>query len=139
MVEKTGCRFLKFNEFGDERGHLVAIEGGRNIPFQMNRAFYIYGSDSNTIRGRHANKKSEFVLINISGHSKVRVDDGINTQIIELNQPHTGIYLPKLIWKEMYDFSSDSILLVLSSEYYDESEYIRDYNEFLEEVKKTHE
>lgn len=93
----------------------------------------------NVVRGKHANRKSEFVLINIGGTSKVRVDNGKQSEIIELNRPHSGIYIPKMIWKDMYDFSEDSILLVLSSEHYDESEYIRDYDEYVREVNEYNE
>lgn len=86
------------------------------------------------IRGNHANRRSEFVLINVSGKSKVKVNDGHKVEVIELNEPHMGIYLPKMIWKEMYDFSTDSVLLVLASEIYDADEYIRDYEAYQKEV-----
>lgn len=131
-------KVLQFQEIGDERGHLVVIEGGiGEIPFEPKRVFYIYGSDETVVRGRHANKKTEFILINISGTSKVRVCDGKNERIIELDKPHEGLYLPALVWKDMYDFSKDSILLVLASEHYDAGEYIRDFDEFLQFIKET--
>lgn len=124
-------QLLEFKEFGDERGHLVIVEGNIDIPFEIKRAFYIYGSDSEVVRGQHANRESEFVLINVSGKSKVRVKDGRgNESVFVLNRPHTGIYLPAMVWKDMYDFSSDSVLLVLSSMHYDPNEYIRDFTEF---------
>lgn len=130
-MKTNGVQMLEFNQHGDERGHLVVVEGLKDIPFEIKRIFYIYGSDSNIVRGKHANKKSEFVLINVAGTSKVRVDDGKgNEAVFSLNRPHTGIYLPTLVWKDMYDFSEDSVLLCLSSEPYDGEEYIRDYNEF---------
>lgn len=122
---------MKFNQLGDERGHLVVIEGCKDIPFEISRIFYIYGSDTSVIRGQHANKDSEFVLINVSGKSKVKIDYGNSQEIIELSEPHMGIYIPKMIWKEMYDFSEDSVLLVLSNFKYNSDEYIRDYNEYL--------
>lgn len=126
------AQMLEFKQKGDERGHLVIVEGNDDIPFDIKRIFYIYGSDSDVIRGKHANKKSEFVLINVSGTSKVKVMDGKgNEAIYSLNRPHTGIYLPKLVWKEMYDFSDDSVLLCLASSHYDSEEYIRDYDEFV--------
>lgn len=129
-------KIIKFNQKGDERGHLVIVEGLVDIPFEIKRIFYIYGSDANVIRGNHANRRSEFVLINVSGKSKVKIDNGRNIQVVELNEPHSGIYLPRMIWKEMYDFSSDSVLLVLASEVYDPQEYIRDYDEYKKEVNK---
>ena len=123
---------LEFSQRGDERGHLVVVEGYQDIPFDIKRIFYIYGSDKDVVRGQHANRKSEFVLINVAGTSKVKVKDGKgNETVYSLNRPHTGIYLPKLLWKDMYDFSDDSVLLVLSSEHYDPKEYIRDYDEFV--------
>ena len=76
------------------------------------------------------------MLINVAGTSKIRVDDGTSDKVFELNRPHMGIYLPKLVWKDMYDFSENSVLLVLASEHYDASEYIRDYDSYLEVMKK---
>lgn len=129
------CKIYHFRDFGDERGKLVVIEGGKEIPFNIKRVFYIYGSDSTIVRGQHANKKSEFVLINVSGKSKIRMTDGKDEYIVELNEPMMGIYIPQMIWKDMYDFSKDSILLVLASTHYDGKEYIRDYKRYLE-IKK---
>lgn len=128
-------KMLEFPQRGDERGHLVVVEGAQDIPFEIKRAFYIYGSDTDVIRGCHANRNSEFVLINVAGTSRVRVKDGKGNEIIyDLNRPHAGIYLPMMVWKEMYDFSRDSVLLVLASTHYDPDEYIRDYNIFVKET-----
>lgn len=127
---------LQFPRHGDERGWLVAIEGSSDVPFDIKRIFYIFGSDSSVVRGRHANRKSEFVLINVCGSCRVKtVETDGQVQEFLLDQPHTGIYLPKMVWKDMYDFSEDSILLCLSSEHYDNAEYIRDYNLFLKELE----
>ena len=123
---------LNFEEKGDERGNLIVAEGeGIDIPFAIKRVFYIYGSDANVIRGQHANKKTEFVLINVCGTSKVKMTDGREEKIIVLDRPRMGLYLNSMIWKEMYDFSEDSIMLVLASEHYDANEYIREYSEYL--------
>lgn len=135
MAKHIGVQMLEFRQNGDERGHLVVVEGGKDIPFDIARIFYIYGSDTDVVRGQHANRKSEFVLINVAGSCKVKVLDGKgNEAIFVLNRPHTGIYLPTMVWKDMYDFSKDSVLLCLSSEHYDAQEYIRDYDEFLKIV-----
>ena len=134
MIEE--CKLIEFTQKGDERGHLVIVEGNQDIPFDIKRVFYIYGSDKNVVRGKHANYRTEFMLINVAGTSKVRVDDGTSEKVFELNRPHMGIYLPKLVWKDMYYFSEDSVLLVLASEHYDASEYIRDYDSYLEVMKK---
>lgn len=141
MVSRhIGVQMLEFEQKGDERGHLVIVESRKDIPFDIKRIFYIYGSASDTVRGQHANKKSEFLLINVAGTSKVKVRDGKgNEAVFCLNRPHTGIYLPKLVWKEMYDFSSDSVLLCASSEYYDPNEYIREYDEFINIIRKQEE
>ncbi len=127
---------IDFNEFGDERGNLVVVEGsGRDVPFDIKRVFYMYGSDPDIIRGQHANRKTKFVLINVSGTSKVKVDNGEETEIIELNKPRMGLFIDTMVWKDMYDFSEDSVLLVLASEHYDGEEYIRDYDTFINEVR----
>lgn len=137
MSIKDQYRIIEFQEFGDERGSLVVAEGsGKAIPFDIKRVFYMYGSDPDIIRGQHANRKTEFVLINVSGTSKVKMDNGYETDIVELNKPRMGLYVPTMMWKDMYDFSVDSVLLVLASEHYDGSEYIRDYEEFLKEIEK---
>lgn len=136
MTLKEKCPIVHFDDLGDERGKLVVIEGGQAIPFEIKRVFYIYDSDDTVVRGQHANRESEFVLINVAGKSKVRITDGEEEIIVELDRPMTGVYIPKMIWKDMYDFSEDSILLVLASTHYDGAEYIRDYEEYLKEIRK---
>lgn len=122
---------IEFPELGDERGHLVIAEGMKNIPFDIKRIFYIYGSDSSVVRGQHANKFSQFMLINVAGTSKVKIDYGNNiTEVFNLDKPHIGLFIPRMIWKDMYDFSKDSVLLCLSDTIYDPTEYIRDKNEY---------
>lgn len=137
MSIKDQYKILEFGDLGDERGKLVVVEGAQDIPFDIQRVFYIYGSDSEVVRGQHANRNSEFVLINVSGSSKVRVDNGFEEDIIKLNRPRMGLYLPTMLWKDMYDFSADSVLLVLANTHYDGHEYIRDYDEFIKEVGGT--
>lgn len=129
-------KIIEFPEMGDEKGNLVVIEGNKDIPFEIKRVFYIYGTDAEMVRGSHANRKSEFVLINVAGRTKVKIDDGFSTAVIELNKPRMGIYIPSMLWKDMYDFSKDAVLLVLSNEHYDANEYIRDYKEYKEIMKK---
>ena len=134
MSLKDRCPVLNFADLGDERGKLIVIEGSQTIPFEIKRVFYIYDSDSSVIRGQHANRESEFVLINVKGRSKVRITDGTEQFIVELDKPMTGVYIPRMIWKDMYDFSSDSVLLVLASTHYDSKEYIRNYEDYLKEM-----
>lgn len=136
MGLREKCQILQFADLGDERGKLVVVEGGQAIPFDIKRVFYIYESDSTVVRGQHANRESEFVLINVAGKSKVRITDGTEEFIVELNKPMMGVYIPKMIWKDMYDFSSDSVLLVLASTHYDGKEYIRNYDDYLKIMKE---
>ena len=133
---KDQYRVIEFGEYGDERGNLVVAEcGGIDVPFDVKRVFYIYGSDSTVVRGSHANKRTEFVLINVAGSSKVRIDNGRETDVVELNRPRMGLFIPAMLWKDMYDFSEDSVLLVLASEHYDGNEYIRDHDEYVKMVE----
>ena len=131
MTLQERCPVLQFADLGDERGKLVVIEGGQAIPFDIKRVFYIYESEASVVRGQHANIESEFVLINVAGQSKVRITDGTEEFIVELNKPMMCVYIPKMIWKDMYDFSNDSVLLVLASTHYNGAEYIIDYDEYL--------
>ena len=136
MAINEKYKVIEFKEYGDEKGNLVVAEGsGFDVPFDIRRVFYIYGSDPDIKRGNHANRYTQFVLINVSGSSKVLVDDGYTKEVIVMDKPRMGLYLGTMVWKEMYDFSPDSVLLVLASEHYIESEYIRDYDAFIKEVK----
>lgn len=136
MKLENQYKLINFVDRGDERGNLVVIEGeGMDIPFDIKRVFYIYGSDETVVRGQHANRETEFLLVNVAGTSKVRIDNGHESTIVELNKPRMGLYLPAMLWKDMYDFSADSILLVLASRHYDGNEYIRNYDEYLDELK----
>lgn len=137
MTKYMGVQMLEFAQNGDERGYLVVVEGKQDVPFDIKRIFYIYGSDKSVIRGQHANRRSEFVLINVAGTSKVKVKDGKGNEVVfSLNRPHTGVYIPKMVWKEMYEFSEDSVLLCLASDHYDAQEYIRDYDDFVKIVNE---
>lgn len=131
MKSKYGL--INFRELGDERGKLVVIENLKDIPFEIKRIFYIYGTKPNVIRGQHANKISRFVLINLAGECKIKVNDGANEEIFLLNTPNQGIYLDRMVWKDMYDFSDGTVLLVLSDSEYINDEYIRN----IEEIKNV--
>lgn len=135
MSLRDKCSIIEFGDLGDERGKLVVVESGQSIPFDIKRVFYIYGADSATVRGQHANRESEFVMINVAGRSKVRITDSKEEFVVELDKPMMGVYIPKMTWKDMYDFSTDSVLLVLASTHYDGSEYIRDYEEYKREME----
>ena len=118
----------------EDQGFRTVWGGGiETVPFKIRRVFYMYASDHSVIRGNHANRNSEFVLINVHGSSRVQVDDGVSKKIFELPDPCTGIYIPQMIWKKMYGFSEGSVLLCLSSREYDANEYIRDYEVYIRE------
>ena len=135
--KKLNISILDFGAVGDERGKLTICEGEKDIPFIPKLIFYIYDTAAGVVRGQHANRITDFVLINVAGTSKVKVLDGKGNEIIySLNRPNTGIYIPHMVWKEMYDFSEDSVLLCLASENYMPDEYIRNYEEFLKEVNQ---
>ena len=128
---------IEFPERGDERGHLVIAESVKNIPFDIKRIFYIYGSDKDVVRGQHANRVSQFMLINVAGTSKVRIDYGDGKiEVFNLDRPNIGLFIPRMVWKDMYDFSHDSVLLCLTDTLYDPSEYIRDKGMYLN-IKKN--
>ena len=97
----------------------------------------LYGSDDSVVRGQHANRESEFVLVNVAGKSKVGITDTKDRIVVNLNRPMMGVYIPKMVWKDMYGFSTDSVLLCLASTHYDGSEYIRDYDEYKKEMEMS--
>ena len=130
-------RIIEFEEFGDERGRLVVAESNRNIPFAIKRSFWIFGSDPGVSRGKHANELSEFVLVCVSGSCRVKtVDSEGAVADFVLDSPAKGLFVPRMAWKEMYSFSSDAVMLVLSSEHYDETEYIHDYTQWKRMLSK---
>lgn len=124
-----------FQRHGDDRGMLVALEEGKEIPFDVKRVYYMYDTIPGVRRGFHAHKCLEQILICIHGSCKIHLDDGAETEEVELSSPYEGLYIPNNIWREMYDFSSDAVLMVLASVIYDESDYIRSYDEFIKYVK----
>ena len=125
---------LKFDIKGDERGSLIALESLKNIPFEIKRVYYIFGNKNNVQRGFHAHKNLQQVLIAVSGSCKILLDSGQNREEILLDSPKKGLLIKNFMWREMFDFSADCVLLVLASEHYDEKDYIRDYNQFLNTI-----
>lgn len=123
-----------FQPHGDERGQLVALEEIKDIPFEIKRVYYMYETKSGVRRGYHAHKKLEQILICIHGSCKILLDNGSEKKVVPLEKPYEGLYVGNSVWREMYDFSDDAVLMVLASEYYDESDYIRDYDEFLKYI-----
>ena len=123
-----------FEPHGDDRGQLVAIEENKDIPFKVQRVYYIYETLTNVTRGYHAHKSLEQILICVHGSCKIKLDDGKEQEVVLLDKPYEGLYVSNVMWREMFDFSPDAVLLVLASELYDEADYIRNYDEFLKYV-----
>ncbi len=129
-------KIFDMSVYGDERGSLVALESNRDIPFSIKRVYYIYGTDYKTVRGKHAHRKLEQVIICPSGSCDFRLDDGKEQVNVRLDNPHRALYLKNNIWREFTNFSKDCVIMVLASEHYDESDYIKNYDEFLREVRQ---
>ena len=132
---------IKYNfpEHGDDRGQLVAIETMKDIPFEVKRVYYIYDTLPGVRRGFHAHRELEQILICVHGSCKIHLDNGTDTAEVLLDKPNEGLYISNDMWREMYDFSDGAVLLVLASQHYDESDYIRNYDAFLEMVKAKRE
>lgn len=120
-----------FQPHGDERGQLVALEEYKDIPFEIKRVYYMYDTGTGVRRGFHAHKSLEQILICIHGTCKVLLDNGDEKKIVPLEKPYEGLYIANNMWREMYDFSPDAVLMVLASDFYKEDDYIRDYDEFI--------
>jgi dTDP-4-dehydrorhamnose 3,5-epimerase-like enzyme len=126
---------IKFKEIKDKYGDLIPIEAKVDIPFEIKRIYYISKVDKEITRGYHSHRKLHQVLVCVNGSVKVRIKNPNEEEIIELNKSSVGLYIGPYVWREMFDFSEGSVLLVLASEYYDESDYIRNYDFYLDEVK----
>lgn len=121
---------------GDERGSLISLEANKSIiPFEIKRVYYIFNTQTEVVRGLHAHKKLHQLLICVSGSCKIILDNGLKKEAVELNSPIKGLLIKPITWRKIYDFSSDCVLMVLADNYYDESDYIRDYQEFLKLCK----
>jgi len=127
-------KLVDFKTLGDDRGSLIAIEEGYNAPFDLKRVYYLFDTKDGVERGFHAHKNLKQICIAVKGSCTFILNDGNKKEEIILNNPNKGLYIENLIWREMKDFSSDCVLVVLASEHYDEDDYIRDYDEFLKEV-----
>lgn len=127
--------FIPLQTYGDERGSLVALEETKNIPFTIKRVYYMFDTKKNVTRGYHAHRKLKQVAIALKGSCKFILDDAVERVEVILNDPAKGLLLDSVIWREIADFSDDCVLMVLADHHYDESDYIRDYNQFLKESR----
>lgn len=124
-----------FPPHGDERGQLVAIEENKDLPFDVKRVYYIYDTLPGVRRGFHAHRNLQQILICVTGSCKIHLDNGSETAEVTLDKPNEGLYIANNMWREMYDFTPGAVLLVLASEYYDEADYIRNYEDFQKMIR----
>lgn len=127
---------MKLKDITDKYGHLTPIEGRKDIPFDIRRVYYITGVELNVTRGFHSHRALHQLLICVNGSVKIRLKTPKEEEIVELNNPAEGLYIGPMIWREMFDFSPGSVLLVLASEQYDEQDYIRNYDMYCDEANK---
>lgn len=133
QVTVSNCKLISLQQVVDERDGILSIaEGMKNIPFEIKRVFYIYGlAYPKAQRGYHAHKELEQVLFCLNGSCKLMLDDGTNKQYFYLTDPNQGLYIGPKVWLQLFEFSNDCIILVFNSDYFKESDYIRDYDEFI--------
>jgi len=123
-------QWIDFKVMGDERGQLVALEELNNIPFQVRRVYYLFGTKPEVSRGNHAHRDLEQVAVCVAGRCRMVLDDGGSREEVWMDSPSKGVLIHRMVWHEMHDFSPDCVLLVLANAYYGEADYIRDYGEF---------
>ena len=132
MTTINDCQIIEFDKHhSDRKGNLSVVENGKGIPFDIKRVYYLYDVPGGESRGGHAHKDLYQIIMAVSGSFSVTLDDGRNKQTFVLNRPYQGLLVVPGIWRTLDDFSSGAVCLVLASEMYDESDYIRDYNEFV--------
>lgn len=129
-------KWLDFNVIGDQRGELISLESCKTIPFDIKRVYYLINTKMDQARGFHAHRKLRQVAVCISGSCIMTLDDGFKREEVVLNSFSKGLLIEGIIWREMYNFSRDCVLMVIASEHYDEQDYIRNYEAFLREVRK---
>lgn len=130
-MKLTDCKLIDLPKISDVRGNLTFIEGGRHVSFDIKRVYYLYDVPGGAERGGHAHKDLHQLIIAMSGSFDIVVDDGQQKKRFHLNRSYFGLYVCPMIWREMDNFSSGAVCLVLASNLYDESDYYRDYNDFL--------
>ena len=126
-----GCRLISLPRITDHRGNLSFVEGHRHVPFDIRRVYYLYDVPAGEARGGHAHLALEQVLIAVSGAFDVLLDDGRRRETVTLNRPYVGLYMSNMIWRELLNFSSGSVCLVLASQPFEEADYIREHSDFL--------
>jgi len=129
------CCIIELPQIYDPRGNLSFIEGNKHIPFDIKRVYYLYDVPDGKTRGGHAHKNLQQFIIAMSGSFDIVLDDGFEKRTINLTRSHKAVYVPRMIWRELGNFSSGAVCMVLASEYYDENDYYRNYSDFLAAVQ----
>jgi dTDP-4-dehydrorhamnose 3,5-epimerase-like enzyme len=124
------CKIVELPKIQDHRGNLTFIESGRHVPFDIKRTYYLYDIPGGASRAAHGHKRLHQLMVAMSGSFDIKLDDGKDLRKYTLNSPYMGLYIPPMLWRDLDNFSSGAVCMVLASEYYDEDEYIRDYNDF---------
>jgi hypothetical protein len=137
IMEINECRIIDLPKIADPRGNLTFIEGRRHVPFEIRRVYYLYDTPGGAERGGHAHKDLHQLIVAMSGSFDVVLDDGAQKKRFHLNRSYYGLYVCPMIWRELDNFSSGAVCLVLASNLYDESDYYRDYRKFLKALKQT--
>ena len=134
MIDK--CKIIDLPRINDPRGNLTFVEAGRHIPFDIRRVYYLYDVPGGSERGGHAHKALHQLIIAMSGSFDIRLDDGYSKMTVHMNRSYYGLYVCPMIWREIDNFSSGAVCMALGSDYYDELDYYRDYNQFMSDVQR---
>ena len=130
----VACKLIQIQKKSVSRGNLSFVEANKHIPFEIKRIYYLYDIPANSVRAGHAHKNLHQLMIALSGSFDITLDDGVNKKTICLRKPYEGLYIPPMTWRDLTNFSSGSVCLVLASDYFDESDYYRDYDEFIASI-----
>lgn len=133
VIEK--CRLIELPKIQDQRGNLTFVESGRHIPFDIKRVYYLYDVPGGASRAAHGHKALHQLMIAMSGSFDVTLDDGFSKKTFHLNRSYIGLYISPMIWRDLDNFSSGAVCMVLASDFYNEEDYFREYNNFIESVK----
>lgn len=131
------CKIIELPKITDQRGNLTFIESGRHMPFEMKRIYYLYDVPGGAARAAHGHRNLHQLMISLSGSFDVTLDDGKEKKVFHLNRSYYGLYIPPMMWRDLDNFSSAAVCMVVASDFYDESDYFRDYNDFLAAAEKA--
>lgn len=130
------CGLVNLPKISDPRGNLTFVESNRHVPFEIKRVYYLYDVPGGAERGGHGHKALHQLIVAISGSFDIHLDDGVSKKTIHMNRSYEGLYVCPMIWREIDNFSSGAVCLVLASDFYDEADYYRDYGNFVQDVNK---